>query len=395
MRAVIVSDIHLGKYKYGKFNPETGYDSRTEDILGNIDKSIDFAIKNKVDYYFALGDFYHIKRPPQIFRKLLAHRINRVLKAGIETFLLLGNHDQGKSAGHDLVELSELSDQINKLHIIDTPTTLTGKDSLFCFLPCVNKIDYNILKEDDFEYNMDEIEKLSNKATEDKSKYKFFFGHFGTDKSVLGNSFDLGTITINKERIISVNAFSPKIWSRVYLGDIHQHQEINKICRHPGSIARVDFGEEGEQKGFYYFEDGDEKFINVPDREFKTLQVDLTNNAREKMGEFCSDVQDLELGNSIVRLKITIKTSERKLINFDALEKYLKEESWNYIGKSLTEIDDRVEEITINTNEELDHIIVFDNYMENIQHQVDADVFKDVKKEGKVLIAGILSDQGN
>jgi len=391
MKAVIISDIHIGKYKYGKINTETGFDLRTEDILRNIDSSIDFAIKNKVDAFIIAGDFYHVKRPQSIFRKLIAARISRILRNNIETYLLLGNHDQGKTSGHDLVELLELSDQIKHLHVIDEPKTFEQGELLLCFLPCINKIDLNLKKEDDFEYNMNQIKFLSDEASKSDKKYKFFFGHFGTDNSMAGKSFDLGAVT-HKERIIPLKVFDHEIWTRVYLGDIHKQQELNDFCRHPGSIARVDFGEEFEPKGYYYFEDGKDKFIEVPDREFKTLEVNLTDSPRDTMKQFCSDIQDLDLTNSIVRLKVTIKASERKLINFKAIEDYLKEESWNYIGKSMTEIDDKMDEITIDTNQELNHILVFDNYIENIKNQIDSDVIDDIKKQGRQILSEVLND---
>jgi hypothetical protein len=304
--------------------------------------------------------------------------------------LLLGNHDQGKTSGHDLVELLEVSDQISHLHVIDKPMTFEHNELLLCFLPCVNKIDFNLKKEDDYAYNMEQIKLLSGKASKSDKKYKFFFGHFGTDNSVAGKSFDLGSVT-HKDRIISLKAFDPSIWTRVYLGDIHKQQELNDFVRHPGSIARVDFGEEFEEKGFYYFEDGNDEFIQVHDREFKTLEVNLTDKPRDTMQQFCSDVQDLDLLNSIVRFRVTINASERKLINFKAIEEYLKEESWNYIGKSITEIDDRMEEITIDTNKELNHIVVFDNFIENIKHQIDNDIIEDVKREGKQILGEVLN----
>ena len=119
MKAVILSDIHLGRYKYGKIDVELGYDTRTHDILNNIDQVIEYAAKQNADMIIITGDFYHIKRPDQIFRRLMSQKIEKMLSFDFDVYLMLGNHDQGRTKGHDLVEFVELSSQISNLHVIE------------------------------------------------------------------------------------------------------------------------------------------------------------------------------------------------------------------------------------------------------------------------------------
>jgi DNA repair exonuclease SbcCD nuclease subunit len=393
MKAVIISDTHLGKYKYGKVDVRTGLDLRTNDILKNIDSSIDFAIENKVDCFFIDGDFYHIKKPAPIFRKLLAARFGRILSSKIKLFLVLGNHDQGKTIGHDLVELFEMGSHIENLYVIDKPQMIEIEDCALCFLPHVNKIEFNLERDSYFEFFINSVKELTESAKSSKKKQKLFFGHFGTDKSVTGNSFDLGFVKDKSERVVPLDSFDKEVWTKVYLGDIHLQQELNSFCRHVGSIARVDFGEESDQKGFYFYDNGKDSFIKLDDRKFKTLEVDLTNNARETMGEFCSKVQDEDLKDSIVRIKITVKSSDRVLISFKALEEYLKENSWNYIGKSITEINDNDLEIEMMNEEdhELNHMDVFEKFMEMTKYKIDEKIYNDVMIEGKKILSEIIN----
>lgn len=395
MKSVIISDIHLGKYKYGKVNAETGHDLRTDDIIGNVDQSIDFAIEKKVDAFIVDGDFFHKKKPMPIFRRVFTNRINRILSNGIEVFLLLGNHDQGKTSGHDLVELCEISEQLDKLHVIEKPQCIEFKDSLLCFLPCVNKIDYeSTCSEVDF--NMQQIPLLTAEASKSKKTYKIFFGHFGTDHSIAGKSFDLGTITdqdAKHVRVVPLDAFDPKVWTKVYLGDIHKPQMLNDFCRHVGSIARVDFGEEDEEKGFFLFENGKDTFINVKDREFKTLFVDLEDDKpRDVMKEFCDTVQDIDISQAIVRLKINIKTSDKPLINFSYLEQYLQEQSWNYIGKTIIELSEDRTSVSLSTNDELDHVDLFKKYVtQTLKDKVDKDQYQVILDEGMKILSEVLN----
>lgn len=384
MQMVILSDIHLGRYKYGRMNSD-GFDSRTQDILDNVQQAFDYALKNKINNVLILGDFYHTKHPAQIFRRLMSVKLGWALSKGINLFLLLGNHDQGKSHGHDLVEAVELSQQIDNLGVIEKPTSIELEDSILCFMPHVNIFDMNIPVDEFYGYVITNINELTNIARKSTAKYKYFFGHYPTDKSVAGKSFDMGTDE-KSIRVIPLNIFDSTVWTKVYLGDIHKPQELNSFCRHVGSIARVDFGEEGERKGFYVVNSDRDEFIEIKDREFKTLFVDLSGNARQQMGDFCECIQDIDLSKSIVRLKSVIKESDKKLVSFSGLEEYLKETSWNYVGKSIEEVRESKEEIRIK-NEDMNYVSMFRNYLE----QSNVELKEEVLKTGEAVLMEIMN----
>lgn len=385
MEMVLLSDVHIGRYKYGRMNEE-GYDSRTQDILDNIQQAFDYAEKKNVKHVMILGDFYHTKRPAQIFRRLLTSKFEWALEKGIKLYLLLGNHDQGKTHAHDLVELVELSSQIPNLFVLDKPISIEVEDSIFCFMPHVNVFDMNIENEKFFEYVIKSVKQLADEARNSKKKNKYFFGHYATDKSLAGHSFDMG-MDSKCSRVLPLAIFDSSVWTKVYLGDIHKPQELNSFCRHVGSIARVDFGEEDEQKGFYYVKDDTDKFIKIKDRELKTLFVDLLENSRETMSEFCDKVQDEDLSTSIVRLKVVMKDVDKKLISFTGLEDYLKEVSWNYIGKNIEEVREVQNEIKIKQNEELNYISLFRDYIE----QASVTQKEEVLEEGQKILSDILN----
>jgi exonuclease SbcD len=374
MEMVLISDIHIGRYKYGKMNQD-GYDTRTLDILENIQQSLDYAFENKIKNVMILGDFYHNKKPPQVFRRLLSIRLGWALEHGIKLYLLMGNHDQGKTHGHDLVEFVELSHQIDNLVVVEKPIAIETEDSILCFMPHVNAFDLNIATQDFYSYVIKSVNELTDEARKSTAKYKYFFGHYATDKSIAGKSFDMG-MDEKCNRVIPISIFDPTVWTRVYLGDIHKPQELNSICRHVGSIARVDFGEEGEKKGFYVVDGKKDKFIEIKDREFKTLSLDLSDKPREQMSEFCESIQDNDLSKSIVRLKIVIKETDKNLISFTGLEDYLRESSWNYIGKNIQEIRESKEEIKIDHNEELNYVSMFRSYIEQSKVELKDEVTK-------------------
>jgi len=384
MEIVLLSDIHLGRFKYGKML-SSGIDARTQDILDNIQQALDYAVKNDVRTIGILGDFYHTKRPAQIFRRLLTSKLEWALNKGIKLYLLLGNHDQGKTHGHDLVELVELSSQISNLEVIEVPKIIEQDDTLLCFLPHVNIFDLNIAATEFHDYIIKSVKDMAEEVKKRKKKYNYFFGHFGTDKSFAGKSFDMGSDD-KCSRVLPLDLFDPLVWTGVYLGDIHKPQELNGFCRHVGSIARVDFGEEDEKKGFYYVNGKEDKFIEIKDRDLKTLVVDLVSgNSREKMGEFCEKVQDLDLTKSIVRLRVLIKEEDTKIIDFTGIEDYLKENCWNYIGKNLQEQRDQRQEISLETSGELNYISLFRDYVSKIALEDK----EEIEKAGEVILLEI------
>jgi DNA repair exonuclease SbcCD nuclease subunit len=378
MEMVLISDIHLGRYKYGTMN-EKGYDTRTQDILDNIQQAFDYAKDRDIKTIMVLGDFYHMKRPDQIFRRLLSSKFENALSSGTKLYLLLGNHDQGKTHGHDLVEFVEMSSQIENLEVIEKPTIMEVEDSLFCFMPHVNPLDENIKHQDFYDYVINSIKNITKKAKGSKKKYKYFFGHYATTKSVAGKSFDMG-MDEKSNRVLPIEIFDQTVWTKVYLGDIHKPQEINNFCCHVGSIARVDFGEEDEKKGFYHVMDYEDKFIELKDRDFKTLYVNLLDSPREKMRESCESIQEMDLSQSIVRLRVVIKEEDKVLINFSGLEQYLKEESWNYIGKNIQEVRDEKEEIIIKPNEELNYVSMFREYVDKIEPDLKEEILQTGEK---------------
>ena len=393
MKAVILSDIHLGRYKYGKMDVDLGYDTRTQDILNNVEQAIDYAVKQNVDMIIITGDFYHIKRPDQIFRRLLSQKIEKMLSFDIDVYLMLGNHDQGRTRAHDLVELVELSTQIPNLHVIEKEEifNIDKHCATLCFFPHINKIEMNIKKEEFHDYQMKHIDALQLRAKASQADHKLFFGHFGTDASKIGNSIDLGYVSHGKA--IPLKIFDEKVWTKVYLGDIHKQQELNSFCRHMGSIAKVDFGEEGEKKGFYFYENGRDEFIEVKDRNFMTIEADLTGDSIEQFNTLEEIVKiEPNLKYSITRFKLTIKAIDKKVIPIDDLEKKLREKSWNYVGKVITEIhEDDKSEISVKEMSELDHMDIFSKYADGKKDEVKKDVHQIIVDEGKKILDEVLN----
>jgi DNA repair protein SbcD/Mre11 len=97
----------------------------------------------------------------------------------------------------------------------------------------------------------------------------------------------------------------------VALGHIHKHQNLTKGREgvppvvYSGSIERIDFGEEGDPKGFCWVELGRDntrwEFVPLDARPFVTLRADLTNSSNPTQ-ESVRLVEKHNLKGAIVRL---------------------------------------------------------------------------------------------
>lgn len=344
MKLVIVSDPHIGDYAYGKTDTQTGLNSRLLDFLKNLDQSVDFAIEKEADAYLIAGDIYRVKHPNSKIRKQFVPRIKRLIQNKIRVILITGNHDMTTSAdgAHSLSEMEELCDLIDELEVYSKTNIVNIDDTQLYLLPFVNRSVENLLTEEAFiAFQKNKIEKFNELTKKSTAKHKLFFGHFGTDKSVVGSSFDLDMSSNENENIIPLSIFDEGSWTKVYLGHIHKQQEFNQISRHVGSLGRVDFAEEKESKGFYFYEDGKDEFIEVDDRQFKTFKLNLTeDDCKKKLEKFFNKIKEQDLRNTIVRIKSDVRQTYLKTLGIEEIESYLRENTWHSLGFVLNVISE-------------------------------------------------------
>lgn len=356
MKAVIVSDTHIGDYPYGKTDPETGLNTRLLDFLDNFDQTINFAITKKANVFIVVGDIYRVKHPNSKIRKQFAAKLAKIIQAKIRVILMTGNHDMTTSSdgAHAMSEMEELSPLISQLTVISSPTIIDIENTRLYFLPFVNRGEHELLTPEDFlKFQRQKIKEFDEADDSEEAYHSLFFGHFGTDKSEVGNSFDLDMSSDEFENMVQLSDFGKK-WTKVYLGHIHKHQEFNNVIRHIGSIGRVDFSEEDEQKGFYFYEDGYDEFIPIKDREFKTFQLSIKDeNYKEYLNKFYKDIQKIDLSNTIVKVKVSIVQTYYSVVikSFDKIESYLRSNCWHFTSIDINviakeDINESVEKIT-------------------------------------------------
>ena len=93
MRIVHFSDLHIGVENYGRLDPSTGLSTRMGDFLSAFDELVEYSLTNSVDLVVFAGDAFKSREPKQTQQREFAKRIARLANAGVQVFLLVGNHD--------------------------------------------------------------------------------------------------------------------------------------------------------------------------------------------------------------------------------------------------------------------------------------------------------------
>lgn len=247
-KAVIVADLHLKTTdKYGKILP-SGMNSRLQDKLDALAKSVKYAIEHGVDYWIFLGDIFDKINPAELLRQKFIEAITPLIKENIKIIILVGNHDTDFKI-YSLMSETALLGSFNQsaIRIVSEPSMVQLKGVNCLMLPW----------SDDRADNQIAVRKLTDKTD------LVIFGHIGV----------AGALVTGSEIVLN-EGISPKLFQNhrfAFLGHYHKPQST-KTWMYVGSIAKEDFGERNDKKGFIYAEIGEDtlkhKFIDVKDRVF-------------------------------------------------------------------------------------------------------------------------------
>ncbi|MFC1949832.1 exonuclease SbcCD subunit D [Chloroflexota bacterium] len=260
------ADLHLGVESYGRIDPATGLSSRLNDFLSALDKVVDYAIENNVDLVLFCGDAYKSREPSQTQQREFALRINRLSTSDIPIFLLVGNHDMPNAVGKATATEIFHTLEVRNVYVSNRPDiyrieTKSGPVQI-ASLPWLRRNSL-ISREETRELNFEQInEKLqqvltniitSHAAKLDPTLTSILAAHVWVSGAQLGSE---RMMTIGQEHVLLPGNIANPAFDYIALGHIHKHQVIweNPPAVYAGSLERVDFGEEKDEKGFYVVE---------------------------------------------------------------------------------------------------------------------------------------------
>ncbi len=266
MKIIHFADLHLGVESYGRIDPSSGLSSRFLEFLSALDQLIDFAIEDKVDLVLFCGDAYKSRDPSQTQQREFAKRISRLSSSGIATFLLIGNHDLPNAIGR--ATTTEIFDTLAVKNVyvsghpdvykIPTPSGIIQVVSLPWLRrsALLGREDAKNLDFDQINLKMQEVltDIINSKAKElDPNLPSVLAAHVWVTGARIGSEKSL---TIGQEHVLMLSNVANPAFSYIALGHIHKHQVLshNPPVVYAGSLGRLDFSDEGDDKGFYLVE---------------------------------------------------------------------------------------------------------------------------------------------
>ncbi|MFC2041044.1 exonuclease subunit SbcD [Chloroflexota bacterium] len=304
MKILHFADLHLGVESYGRIDPATGISSRLLDFLAALDQVVDCALENRVDLVLFCGDAYKSREPSQTQQREFARRISRLSTGGIPIFLLIGNHDLPNAIGK--ATTTEIFDTlaVKNVYVSNRPDIYriqtNGGTVQVASLPWLRRsalFGKEETKNLDFEQINQRLQQvLTNIIAAHVSKLdpglpSILAAHVGVASATVGSE---RLMAIGQEHFLLLGNVANPAFDYVALGHIHKHQVLsdNPPVVYAGSLERVDFGEEEDEKGFYLVEIGPGKgagqrsvsfaFHPVRGRRFLTINVNLVRSFVEK-----------------------------------------------------------------------------------------------------------------
>ena len=325
MRILHFSDVHIGVESYGSTDPDTGLNARLLDFLATFDEVVDYALDNAVDLVLFAGDAYKSRDPSQTHQREFARRIARLFQAGVPVFLLVGNHDlphvASRATALDIyptlsVPNVTIGDRL-QTYRVDT----RGGPLQIIALPWIRRSAF-LAREETRSLNIDQInQQLQERVTNmlaweaqrlDPAIPAVLTAHVSLNTARTSSE---QSMLLGRDPVLMQSALAQPTLDYVALGHIHKHQVLstNPYVAYSGSLERVDFGEEDDEKGFCVIDMDaarppgrrlvDFRFQPVKARRFLTIPVSVTAE-QDPTQEALKAIARRRVDGAIVRVRV-------------------------------------------------------------------------------------------
>lgn len=282
-RIAFTADIHADEYG-SRRDPATGLNARLVDYLGTLTGVAGVAANQAVALVVA-GDFTERRHPAP----WLVSRIRSALAVGpSQQVYLRGNHD-GEIAGRSIVSLLDDGyDESERTGISQPQLVSIDSDAV---LACIPYIDRHWLRSQPGFADVPDGELYQLLAAQFMVIARGLYAEAKRDYP------DAGVVLVchqtlagahlsesqqaflgDQQLVVSAADLGAIGFEGIVAGHLHRHQVLSTVppILYTGSIERVDFGEEGEAKGFILADVGpgrfEWEFVKTPARRFVTLR---------------------------------------------------------------------------------------------------------------------------
>lgn len=390
-----MGDVHEGINFGIRVDPETGISERSIDLHRNFKAAAEWAVEHKAALLVVPGDMFDRAHIAPTFREMVRRDIIEPLgEAGIEVWLMAGNHDQPRS----LSRSTSLDDYRGYRHVsvVRHPTIMDreigGKKITFILMPYLHpdqvvQLAKEKLKEEIPPEQAHEAAKdlwrgwLKNRASESKADWTLLFGHYEVEgaRYATATPYEVGPGDTSFGR----NMLPPQVDLAVF-GHIHKHQVLWGKLVYTGAPERIDWGERLDDKGFVVLhpEDKSWEFVKLPAREMVKVQVNVTPSDEPTAKILAALPKDV--AGKMFRIEVTIPETMKARIDDDKLSFRFKD-AFNYEFRFVEPERERIvaEDFT------LDPYTLFKDFVS--QRFRDHPRKKEIQEEGERLLREVLS----
>ena len=329
MRILHFSDLHIGVENYGQTDPETGLSTRLADFLSSLDEVVEYALTEDVDLVLLAGDAYKGRDPSQTHQREFAKRLSRLSEASIPSFLLVGNHDLPNAVSRaTAVEIFQTL-QVPYLQVgsnLQNYTIPTKSGPLQILAVPWPRRSGILSREESRGLTIEEV----RQAVQDRMTQAIYARAESLDPDVpaiLTGHVTVNGATVGTERsmmlgqdhvLLAGDIGRPQV-DYVALGHIHKHQILrneNPFMAYSGSLQRVDFSEEGDDKGFCVVDMDpaapqgkrltDFDFHRLDARRFVTVDVTVPVGDPDPTSAVVRGIARKDVVGAVVRVRVTL-----------------------------------------------------------------------------------------
>lgn len=354
MKLLHLADLHIGVENYGRVDPATGLHTRLLDYLARLDEAIDFGLSEGVDAVLIAGDVYKSRTPNPTHQREFARRIHRLRAAGLPVLILTGNHDVSPAAGRaHAVEIFDTL-ALDGVIIADRPCTQVLETRAgplqIIALPWVTR--HNLLTREELRLTsilevetmlIDRIDRFLSGAAQDLDPGvpAVLTLHGTIAGATLGAE---QSIMLGRDMVLPKSVVSLPGVDYVALGHIHKHQSLGEHppVVYPGSIERIDFGEEREDKGCVLVELAKGaaawRFHKLAARPFVTIAVDV-RDVPDPQARVAAAIERRSVQDAIVRVKVEARPEQAALLRADAIRQQLDEAGAFFVAAVAVDVE--------------------------------------------------------
>lgn len=329
---IILGDVHLGKGQaIGKSGVGSTLNSRIVDQLNLLDWVLDQAEEMLASNIIITGDIFEDPKPHPYLITLFISWLKKCQAHNVNVHIIIGNHDILRSGIIYTSPLDILTEvDLEHVYVYKYVDTIIIGSTAFTMLPFRDRKAFssNSANEALSLVQSSLIYELSSIPATYK---KVLIGHLAIEKSIpIGDEID----DLTNELLCPIEMFNG--YDYVWMGHVHKPQVMNNknpYVAHIGSMDISNFAENDHKKIIVIFNTVGELFEenkdiwtvkNLPTRSLKKVSIMVPEDTKDSTKYVLDELKKIDsLNKAIVRVEVSLASSEIKSIDKQDIEKYL------------------------------------------------------------------------